>query len=829
MAKAKAAKKDACAQCGNVYMDDSVFCRKCGTKRQDTCAQCGNVYMDDSVFCRKCGTKRQGGAKTGKRDEDEGKKRPKKAPKAKKAKAAPTKAAENQEAVEEKAKEVAEEPRRDSDEVQAEEAAEEAVEEAPASAAKPRRSKANRLKEALDEEGEEEEEKERKGVVYLGHIPHGFFEPQMRKYFSQFGQVTRMRLARSRKTGGSKGYAFIEFKEESVAKIVASTMNKYLMFDKSLVCEFLPKEKCHKKLFAGWQRPPKDLRKERREKEMLQSSDRPMVEVNSLSVPQLTEQQVSRRERQKRKLKEKLASLEVDFDLDAVLNEGGTADDEAEEAEVEEPPATKKRPKKKLRPHSEVPAKRASTKPETWAALSRVQEVAYQKLSRVLLRLKDTSLFFHLPAQEHWHDGHADWHAAESLTSVSAYDLQPRGKLVQKGEDWNSREFLRELNRQARRSDPPALQKITSGLIQTMCFWGERDGASLGAHSVATEWQDKVEMAGQVSFGMEGDAPERTGAVFLEDGWHAAQRISIVCGSLVRGSCQRQQKSSESGTLVGGGSEQGEAFELKSAGAAKARTGGSRGSAFSFLHCLTRQGDTARTFAAGPPCCHHDLLLTEAVGAFGTRRADLTLALAALLALGSTAFLQAPRTFEGHRDGPGVHHSRRRLLDLSAGVLLLPAEDAGALGVAFDYRTLEEIEPPSRKPVGDVTSEKAQKAIGLLKECRQKMLTLLKKLPEDPQVDFTPYFEPPIGEIREALNDIYDLFDQDTRRDAERVGRIMLAARYNILGASEGENKMKPDKASRGIERLIPEEQVKFNNRMVDFIRAADRLLLYVA
>ena len=38
------------------------------------------------------------------------------------------------------------------------------------------------------------------------------------------------------------------------------------------------------------------------------------------------------------------------------------------------------------RPHSEVPAKRASTKPETWAALSRVQEVAYQKLSRVLLR-----------------------------------------------------------------------------------------------------------------------------------------------------------------------------------------------------------------------------------------------------------------------------------------------------------------------------------------------------------------------------------------------------------------------------------------------------------
>ncbi|CAE7467805.1 nifk [Symbiodinium sp. CCMP2456] len=213
---------------------------------------------------------------------------------------------------------------------------------------KPRRTKANRLKEALEEE-EEEEEKEPKGVVYLGHIPNGFFEPQMRKYFSQFGHVTRLRLSRSKKTGGSKGYAFIEFKEESVAKIVASTMNKYLLFDKSLVCEFLPKEKCHKKLFAGWRRIPKDTRKERREKEVIQDNDRPMVEVNGVSIPQLTEQQASRQQRQKRKLKEKLASLEVDFDLDEVLNQGGTADDEAEEDAKEEKEPAKKRPKKKPR------------------------------------------------------------------------------------------------------------------------------------------------------------------------------------------------------------------------------------------------------------------------------------------------------------------------------------------------------------------------------------------------------------------------------------------------------------------------------------------------
>lgn len=38
-----------------------------------------------------------------------------------------------------------------------------------------------------------------RGVIYLGHIPYGFFEEEMRNYFSQFGTVTRLKLYRSRK------------------------------------------------------------------------------------------------------------------------------------------------------------------------------------------------------------------------------------------------------------------------------------------------------------------------------------------------------------------------------------------------------------------------------------------------------------------------------------------------------------------------------------------------------------------------------------------------------------------------------------------------------
>jgi len=92
------------------------------------------------------------------------------------------------------------------------------------------------------------------GVVFLKHIPYGFFEPQMKKYFEQFGVITRLRLARSKKTGKSKGYAYIEFQHKEVAKLVAETMNNYLMFTRILKCDFVPYEDLHEKAFVGCHR-----------------------------------------------------------------------------------------------------------------------------------------------------------------------------------------------------------------------------------------------------------------------------------------------------------------------------------------------------------------------------------------------------------------------------------------------------------------------------------------------------------------------------------------------------------------------------------------------
>lgn len=49
----------------------------------------------------------------------------------------------------------------------------------------------------------------KKGVLYLGHIPNGFFEHEMMAFFSQFGDIARARVSRSQRTGNSRGYAFV--------------------------------------------------------------------------------------------------------------------------------------------------------------------------------------------------------------------------------------------------------------------------------------------------------------------------------------------------------------------------------------------------------------------------------------------------------------------------------------------------------------------------------------------------------------------------------------------------------------------------------------------
>lgn len=76
-------------------------------------------------------------------------------------------------------------------------------------------------------------------MIFISHLPHGFYEDQLKNYFKQFGKVTNVKVCRSNKTGRSKGYGYVEFSHPEVAKIAGETMNNYLMFKKRLSGEKL--------------------------------------------------------------------------------------------------------------------------------------------------------------------------------------------------------------------------------------------------------------------------------------------------------------------------------------------------------------------------------------------------------------------------------------------------------------------------------------------------------------------------------------------------------------------------------------------------------------
>lgn len=148
------------------------------------------------------------------------------------------------------------------------------------------------------------------GVVYISRLPHGFFEKQLRAYFSQFGTISHLRLARNRKTGKSKHYAFIEFEAASVADIVAKTMDKYLLFGHILQCKRIPAEQVKDEIWKG----PKGVKN---------GKVRPRNRIEGSKLRKGTdregwEKRITREEQRRQSKQEKLKELGYDFDMPAV-------------------------------------------------------------------------------------------------------------------------------------------------------------------------------------------------------------------------------------------------------------------------------------------------------------------------------------------------------------------------------------------------------------------------------------------------------------------------------------------------------------------------------
>ncbi len=154
-------------------------------------------------------------------------------------------------------------------------------------------------------------------VIYLGHLPVGFEEREITVFLNQFGNVTRCRVSRSKKTGRSRGYAFVEFVDHEVAKVVAETMSGYFLLEKRLVCHILPQDQVHELMFAKAKRIATKAvihKKARLEVNKQRSTD---------ALKGITAKLV-KREEMKRK---KLAALGIDYDFPGYAAGAGVESD----------------------------------------------------------------------------------------------------------------------------------------------------------------------------------------------------------------------------------------------------------------------------------------------------------------------------------------------------------------------------------------------------------------------------------------------------------------------------------------------------------------------
>lgn len=178
-------------------------------------------------------------------------------------------------------------------------------------------------------------DKKNRGVLYVGRIPHGFYEEQMRAYFGQFGTVTRLRLSRNKKTGQSKHYAFVEFDSAEVAKVVSDTMDNYLLFGHILKVKVMSEDQIRDDLFVGANKKFKPLN----------WAERNQIANNAPKTRKYWEEAQAKEKEYRQKRSERLKSLGIDYSYESPVAAATTT--AGEKKSTPSKPKTKKKTSKK--------------------------------------------------------------------------------------------------------------------------------------------------------------------------------------------------------------------------------------------------------------------------------------------------------------------------------------------------------------------------------------------------------------------------------------------------------------------------------------------------
>lgn len=79
--------------------------------------------------------------------------------------------------------------------------------------------------------------------IYVGNLPYGLDDDQLRDLFAQEGQVRSARVIKDRETGNSRGFGFVEMPSQEEGEAAISRLNGYSMGGRKLtVNEAKPRE-----------------------------------------------------------------------------------------------------------------------------------------------------------------------------------------------------------------------------------------------------------------------------------------------------------------------------------------------------------------------------------------------------------------------------------------------------------------------------------------------------------------------------------------------------------------------------------------------------------
>ncbi|HEC41197.1 MAG TPA: RNA-binding protein [Bacteroides sp.] len=72
-------------------------------------------------------------------------------------------------------------------------------------------------------------------TLYVGNIPYTLKEEELKEIFQEFGTVTSMKIIADKYTGRSKGFAFVEMKNEEQEDLVVQECNRREIHERNLV------------------------------------------------------------------------------------------------------------------------------------------------------------------------------------------------------------------------------------------------------------------------------------------------------------------------------------------------------------------------------------------------------------------------------------------------------------------------------------------------------------------------------------------------------------------------------------------------------------------